>query len=123
MKTARTSPPLFICFSFLLALLFPCAATATREVHGRVVDETGAAIPGARVQLAFGETVSNLSTDASGTFLLVSPAPSGKLRVSAPGFSPKVLDWNEMPSSLTVTLKPAPVSETVVVTGERSPTQ
>lgn len=122
MRAARISPLTFICCSLLLTILVPCSATATREVRGRVVDQTGAAIAGAQVQLDFGKTV-NLSTDADGTFLVVSPAASGKVRISAPGFSSAVLDWNESLSSLTVTLKPAPVNETVVVTGERSPTQ
>ncbi len=87
-----------------------------------MVDETGAAIAGAQVQLDFGQTVSNLSTDAAGIFLVVPSAASAKVRVSAPGFSPTVLEWNQSLSSITVTLKPAPVSEIVVVTGERSPT-
>jgi outer membrane receptor protein involved in Fe transport len=103
-------------------VLFSCAATAADEVRGRVVDETGAAIAGAQVELDFGQKVSNISTDAAGIFLIVPPAPSGKVKVSAPGFSSAVMDWNQSVSSLTITLKPSPVSETIVVTGERSPT-
>ncbi len=87
-----------------------------------MVDETGAAIAGAQVQLDFGQTVSNLSTDAAGIFVVVPSAASGKVKVSAPGFSPTVLEWNQSLSSITITLKPAPVSDIVVVTGERSPT-
>src|SRR5262245_35019500 len=121
MRAAKISTLTFIYCSLLLTSF--CPAMPTREVHGRVVDETGAAIVGAQVQLDFGQTVSNLSTDAEGTFLLVASASSGKVRVSAPGFSSAVMEWNQSLSSLTVTLKPAPVSETVVVTGERSPTQ
>jgi outer membrane receptor protein involved in Fe transport len=109
--------------SLLFAALFPRAAMATHEVRGRVVDETGAAIAGAQVELDFGRATSNISTDATGIFLILPPAPSCKVKVSAPGFSSAVMDWDQSISSLTITLKPSPVSETVVVTGERSPTQ
>ncbi|HET9283404.1 MAG TPA: TonB-dependent receptor [Candidatus Angelobacter sp.] len=124
MGPARTSLLAFIsCGLLVAALFFPVAAMAANEVRGRVMDETGAAIAGAQVVLDFGQTVSNISTDAAGIFLIVPSAPSGKVKVSAPGFSPVVVDWDQSISSLTITLKPSPVSETVVVTGERSPTQ
>ncbi|HKD81431.1 MAG TPA: TonB-dependent receptor [Candidatus Angelobacter sp.] len=123
MGSARTSLLALISSGLLLAALLPRVAIAAHEVRGRVVDETGAAIAGAQVALDFGQTVSNISTDAAGIFLIVPPAPSGKVKVSAPGFSSVSLDWDQSVSSLTITLKPSPVSETLVVTGERTPTQ
>jgi hypothetical protein len=112
-----------ICCCLLFTALFPRVAMAAQEVRGRVVDETGAAIVGAQVELDFGQAIINISTDAAGIFLIVPPAPSGKVKVSARGFSSAVMDWDQSISSLTITLKPSPVSETIVVTGERSPTQ
>src|SRR5690242_3245182 len=123
MGSARTSLSSLLCCSFLLVAFLSCAATGGHEIRGRVVDETGAAIAGAQVQLDFGHTVSNVNTDAAGLFLIVPPAQSCKIKVSATGFSSVLMDWNQTVPSLTITLKPSPVSETVVVTGERSPTQ
>jgi outer membrane receptor protein involved in Fe transport len=88
-----------------------------------VVDESGAIVPGARVELQSKAEDTTAIADQTGAFSLKSSAQSGTIRISAPGFATTTLDWNGSGSPLMVTLKPAPVSETVVVTGERNATR
>jgi outer membrane receptor protein involved in Fe transport len=106
-----------------MTVILCCAAVNAAELRGRVVDETGAVVAGARVELQSNEEDSAAVADGGGLFSLKTSAPSGTLRVSAPGFSPAAVSWSASSASLTVVLKPAPVAETVVVTGERNATR
>jgi outer membrane receptor protein involved in Fe transport len=97
-------------------------ANAT-ELRGRVMDETGAVIAGARIELeSRGENMSAVA-DNAGQFSLKTSALSGTLRVSAPGFFSMTVEWRAADVPLTLKLKPASVAETVVVTGERNATR
>lgn len=110
------------CISLLAAVLLLCAVGNAIDLRGRVVDESGALIPGARVQLiSRGQTFTTIS-DSTGMFTFAAFAGPGTLHVSAPGFSPATLELNQSLSAVSVTLKLAPVGETVVVTGERNAT-
>jgi type III secretion system FlhB-like substrate exporter len=94
------------------------------EVRGRVVDETGAVIAGAQVQLqSHGEQKSTAVADTTGGFVLKTSSSSGTLQISARGFSSVALEWSQSSAPLTVTLKPSPVAETVIVTAERNATR
>lgn len=93
------------------------------ELRGRVVDETGALIAGAHIELQSRGENSGAVTDSAGLFSLKTSALAGTLRVSAPGFSSATLEWSQSNAPLTVRLRPAPVAETVVVTGERNATR
>ena len=124
MRTARTLRPTFICcISLLTAMLWLGPIASAAELRGRVVDDTGAIIVGARVQLDSGGHVYTTSSDRGGNFLISSAPNQGKLTVSAAGFSPNFLDWKGASSPIVITLQPSPVAETVVVTGERIATR
>jgi hypothetical protein len=86
-------PGLFLQLALLalLAAFFPCARlhAQTGTITGAVVDPTGAAIPGAQVQIinqATADVSRQTTTDASGTFRALNvPAGTYKIKVSAPG--------------------------------------
>ncbi len=75
----------------LLAVFFPGAKlhAQTGLITGTVVDPSGAAIPGAHVQIinqATGATTRDATADASGTFRALNvPAATYRIKVSAPG--------------------------------------
>jgi outer membrane receptor protein involved in Fe transport len=124
MKTAKILRPTYIrCASFLASTLLLYTLALAAELRGRVVDESGAVVAGARVELQSKAEDTTAVADQSGAFSLKTSAQSGTIRISAPGFASAALDWNGSTSPLTVTLKPASVSETVVVTGERNATR
>jgi outer membrane receptor protein involved in Fe transport len=124
MRTARTLRPTFICcISLFTAILWSGLVASAAELQGRVMDDTGAVISGARVQLvAHGRTYATTS-DSRGAFSISSRPNAGKLSVSAVGFSTNSLEWNGSPSPIVITLQPSPVAETIVVTGERIATR
>ncbi|MFL6311410.1 MAG: carboxypeptidase-like regulatory domain-containing protein [Terriglobales bacterium] len=123
MRTAKTSPLIFIPFiKVVIAIYLGCTFVHASELRGRVVDETGAAISGAQVQLISRNQTYHTTVDTSGSFFVQSPAGPGTLRISAPGFSPSTVEWTESALPIMVTLKPAPVAEQIVVTAERAVT-
>lgn len=124
MRTAKTSPLIFIrSIKILIAIYLACAVAQASELRGRVVDETGAAISNAHVELISSNQTKNTTADTVGNFSVQTPAASGTLRISAPGFSPSTVEWTESALPITVTLKPAPVAEQIVVTAERAATR
>ncbi len=124
MRTARTLQPTFICcVSLFTAMLWSGVVASAAELRGRVVDDSGAVIIGARVQLDSGGHIYATNSDHSGNFFISSAPNQGKLSVSAAKFSTNVLDWRGSPSPIVITLQPSPVAETVVVTGERIATR
>jgi hypothetical protein len=79
-------------FLFALAVFFlPCFAlhAQTGLITGTVVDPSGAAIPGAQIQIinqATGDITRNAITDSTGTFRALNVPPSTyKIRITAPG--------------------------------------
>jgi outer membrane receptor protein involved in Fe transport len=124
MKTAKMSPLIFTrSIKILIAIWLCCTLAHAAEVRGRVVDESGAVIAGAQVQLSSHSENYHTIADSAGNFLIQSPAASGTLRISAPGFSPSIVEWNDSALQISVTLKPAPVAEQIVVTAERAATR
>jgi outer membrane receptor protein involved in Fe transport len=124
MKTAKTSPLIFTrSIKILIAFCFYCTVAQAAELRGRVMDESGAVIAGAQMQLlSHGQSYHTIA-DSAGNFFIQLPAGSGTLRISAPGFSPSTVEWSDSASPILVTLKPAPVAEQVVVTAERAATR
>ncbi|MBZ5490144.1 MAG: TonB-dependent receptor [Acidobacteriia bacterium] len=124
MKTAKTSPLIFTrSIKVLIAFCLYCTVAHAAELRGRVLDESGAVIAGAQVQLLSQNQNYHTMADSAGNFFIQSPAGSGTLRISAPGFSPSTVEWSDSASPLLVTLKPAPVAEQIVVTAERAATR
>src|SRR5262245_22673480 len=101
------------------------AQTSQAEIRGTVVDESGAALPGATVTATHVDTGAVRTTVTSETGVFLMPAmPLGPYRVQAEltGFT-SMIQQNfrlEVGQSavLTFTLKLATVQETVTVTGE-----
>ena len=76
-------------WSGLLALLLGVSASAQVLVSGRVVDDTGAGVAGARVEIGpeAGPPAAVASSDPAGNFKLTLPAPGAyRIRAERPGF-------------------------------------
>ena len=105
---AKGSPPL------------PMTAT-TGQIVGRVVDPTGAVIPGATVTVVGGGQRQQVVTDASGTYAL-SGLPSGPLVVESQmsGFTTvrRSLVFDQRPRQLDMTMRVGALNETVTVTAD-----
>ncbi|MBI1786003.1 MAG: TonB-dependent receptor [Acidobacteria bacterium] len=104
---------LVVSFSLLIFSLLGAVWT------GRVVDPSGAPVPGARVTLAgrtgaLGETTS----DARGAFRI--EAPGTRLIVTAPGFARHQRDLGPE-TQLEIRLELAPVHDAITVTGSAIP--
>ena len=93
-------PGLFLQLALLalLAAFFPGAKlhAQTGSITGTVVDPSGAAIPGAKVQVtdqATGNLTREASADAGGTFRALNMPPGTyRIKVSAPGMEELVRD-------------------------------
>ena len=119
MKTARILPR--ICTLFISALLPLVSAVAqAADVRGRVVDDTGALVSKAQVQLRTDTASYSTTTDLEGKFAFDVPQSSGTLTITAQGFSPASLVWNASVEPVIVQLKAAAPGKTVVVTAERN---
>lgn len=99
-----------------------CCVLHAAELRGRVTDQSGAVIAGARVSLTAGQKTYSTISDEAGSFAIPSSPHHGTLQVSAPGFSSTTVQWDGSASPVSITLKPAVVSDTVVVTAERTAT-
>ncbi|HXY49479.1 MAG TPA: TonB-dependent receptor [Terriglobales bacterium] len=116
------------CFCTLLLLLcFTSVASYaqfTGNIQGVVQDETGAAIPHAKITVVNTATqaVSESTTDGGGNYRFVSLAPgSYKITVEAAGFAKSEVSINlltEQNLNVPVTLKVGTVSEAVNVSAE-----
>src|SRR5581483_7538381 len=111
--------PATICFVLLLSL----TATAT-ELRIKVVDPSSAAVPGARVSLVRTEDSRVLATEVTSaeglTVIRLPDSGSLQIRVLAPGFAAEVIHL-PAEAELTVRLRLATASETVVVSATRTP--
>lgn len=120
MKTSMTLPPVRTSFISALFLWLAFADVQAAELRGRVVDDTGALVSHAQVQLQTAATSYSTTTDPQGNFTINAAQSSGKITVTARGFSPANLIWNASSPLVVVRLKAAAPSQTVVVTAERN---
>src|SRR3954471_5360255 len=95
-------------------LLLFSASLSAAWIKGKVVDPSGAAIPGAQVSLTTRTGVSAQTvTSDSGAFQLNAPdMPGAKLVVTAPGFAPATLAPD---AARLVRLEVAPLTDSVQV--------
>src|SRR5579863_401656 len=85
-------------------LIFSISAIAqTKEITGKITDETGAPIPGATVRLKGKK--SGVSADANGTFRINTPG-NAILLISGIGFEPQEIATGNL-QTIPVTLKRA----------------
>jgi len=108
---------------FFVALLF-CAAASAVDLKVKVLDPQSAAVAGAQVSLVReqdGKVLATQTTSAEGTamFRVTGQGPY-QVQVLAPGFAPETAKVSSQ-AELTVSLRLATASETVVVTGTRTP--
>ena len=112
---------LLLLFAYSFATLNTLAQSATGVLTGTIVDNSGAALKGARLELKPLKMLG--ATDAEGTFLLPEvPAGSYTLVVSYVGFKPtetKVDVASGQTKSIAVKLGVASASEQILVTAER----
>src|ERR1700724_3781408 len=104
-----------------LGLILSVAASAA-DLKVNVVDPQSAAVAGAQVSLLRASKVlATQSTSAEGTATLrTSGAGPYRIQVLAAGFAGETIDVSSQPE-LTVKLRLAPASETVVVSATRTP--
>lgn len=106
---------------FLLAAVGCCLPALAAEIHGTVVDPSGAGIGHARVEFHNGKQTLTVFSDHGGSFVITTSATEGTLNVEARGFSPATHKWSS-PDPVAINMKPASVAEEVVVTAERTQT-
>lgn len=102
--------------ALVLLLAGVCVAQALR---GKVVDESGAAVAGARVTLESPSKPPSVSTSRDGTFQIDDATAPAALVARAPGFAEVKLNWTGE-NDLTVRLKPLGLEQQVVVTATRT---
>ncbi len=113
--------------SVALSSLFAATAIAQgTQISGTVRDASGAAIAGAQVQLQSGTFTGTVTTGSDGKFQFNSvPATSGTLIISAKNFQQAKQSWSSssgVPVRVNVTLQLVPVSQSVMVTANRTAT-
>jgi outer membrane receptor protein involved in Fe transport len=97
-------------FLYLLA----AAPVYAARVAGIIVDASGAPIPGA--MLTAGTAMTTTADD--GTFVLADVPDGSIVRIAAPGFAVALLVAAEI-DDVRITLQPAPLVDTIVVTASR----
>jgi vitamin B12 transporter len=117
------------CLVLIAILVSTALAAAAQEPAGRiplsgsVVDVTGRALPGARVEaVVAGRPAAETTTDAEGSYRLAVPADTRfELRVRLRGFADAVVDLpgDRTPMRRDLVLQVGGVSDTVVVTASR----
>ncbi|MGB7310605.1 MAG: TonB-dependent receptor [Candidatus Acidiferrales bacterium] len=112
----------------LLALA--CAQIAHAQdttLQGVVQDSSGAAVPGAQVQLHANSYSAQTVTDSSGTFSFDRvPGNSGTVTITAKGFQQVDQKWTATAGAsthLTVSLQPFTMNQQVIVTAARTATR
>jgi outer membrane receptor protein involved in Fe transport len=101
-------------FPLVLSLLVAAPLEAAR-VSGVVVDASGAPVAGAVVTAG----TSTATTGADGTFDIPDAPDGAELRATAPGFAPVVFRVGGDATGVRLTLRPAVLTDTVVVTASR----
>src|SRR5262245_1967191 len=104
----------------VIAFLFFLFVSPSEIFRGTIVDPTGAAVGGARVEISRGDFSLATMTDNAGTFTFEeAPAGSYLLRVTANGFTVYSSSVDIPSDALKLTLTVAPHSEDVIVTTTR----
>lgn len=116
-----------VSFTVLIFASLACRGQDFRgSIVGEVIDSSGAGVPSAKIVARSSETSFEREavSDAQGEFRLADLPPGPyRLTVTAAGFSAATSDVSAVVSSVRdvkVTLKPAPVEQRVVVSGEAS---
>lgn len=114
-----------LCASFLVFVFLSAASAADLKV--KVVDPQSAAVPGAQVLLLEDKTASHpqvelTSSDGVAVFREIAAGPH-QIRVLAPGFAVDSMALSDTADSVTIQLRLAPTSQTVVVTATRTPVE
>ena len=115
--------PLFLALSIFL-ILASARPDAAAPITGRVVDEAGRPVPGARVFVSSGAApTTSVETDSDGRFTL-QPIGEGRatVRVAVDGFraEPVTVDSTATPRDLgTMTLRVSAISEGIVVSANQ----
>ena len=95
-------------------------ALSTGQIGGRVIDASGAPIPGATVTAAVGNATRTVQSGGNGAFVL-SNVPSGSVTLSASltGFATtqQTIAFNEQPTSAVLVLNVGQLDETITVAG------
>ncbi|HEY7291057.1 MAG TPA: TonB-dependent receptor [Vicinamibacterales bacterium] len=111
--------------ALLVLAAAPCSAQTGASIQGRVLDESGAALPGASVSVQDTSTGfdRSASTDISGRYHIDAiPAGTYVVTAEAPGFRTEVIEALDADVGRTIVrnfvLTVGPRSETVVVSGE-----
>jgi outer membrane receptor protein involved in Fe transport len=100
----------------LVCLTAGIVHAATVDLEGVVRDTSGVPVAGAQVVLLLGSSPLRAQTDAQGRFSLAgATAASGKLMVTAPGFSRVELPWSAEQHSVLVILPVSRVEERITV--------
>jgi len=97
------------------------ASAAAREISGAVVDDSGRALPRARVRAfdASGGEIAATFADEAGRFRLTATDEGCRVEASLTGFAPASVPC-EGAQPLRVALAVAPIEETVIVTATRT---
>jgi outer membrane receptor protein involved in Fe transport len=118
------------CFAVCALLTLSCVQFARAQgasVEGVVQDSSGAAVPGAQVELKTKSYSAETVTDTSGTFSFSGiPDTSGIVTITAKGFQPVDQPWTAAatgPAHISVALQPLAVNQQIIVTAARTATR
>ncbi|HUN87437.1 MAG TPA: TonB-dependent receptor [Terriglobales bacterium] len=102
-----------------MVFVFATLLNATEKTFsGQVVDTSGAAIEGARVELQCGAVSRSAMTDASGEFVFAKPkAPDCSLSIEAQGFATQTISAH---SGSKIALQPLSAQQSITVTATRT---
>src|SRR3984893_8289466 len=118
------STPRFLAIALLLLvtpLRLRSQVSTSSQISGVITDQTGAAIAAAEVVLTSGSFTAKQGTDNRGEFVFSQvPAESGVLKVSAPGFQVRNIEWHVGTNRIQMTLLPATAAEQITVTANRT---
>jgi outer membrane receptor protein involved in Fe transport len=112
-------------FYSLITVAFACILIGQHRLEGTVRDQTGTPIAGAEVTLEAGPASLTQTTNSQGRFYFQQiAASSGRLLVRAKGFAELEREWSaQKEAKLEIVLAPAPISEQITVTAERTETR
>ena len=107
-----------------VSIFFFMAAASAAELKIKVVDPQSAAVAGAQVLLLAGTSskpVAVQTTTAEGLAVFHVAEGFYQAQVLAQGFAPQISNADKAAAIITITLRVAPASETVVVSATRTP--